>query len=727
MSKLGFFTKILFPAVILLCSAGLYLAFANQQTQTEKLTVKAPDDCIAFIAFEGTDNVKKDFDKTSLGQLLNDPSVKTFFSQIFDDLLKNITVEIEQEDPVVAMVLNNLPNILKTPLIIGAGYDNASQSPVPVYGFLIANAEKNKQQIDEGISSLTDNIPLGRKVMKIISGYDLNYTLVEDVDVYWGWADKYFVFAVNDPQGLALNNLKKNTDNSYLSGINTENSTAAFYADTKRLTTIFSDALEMSPEDFKNVKTVMDKLGLSKVKSYKANLAFEGKDIVTESFLEVPLPHTGLLQYLKPTDLSQLDYFDANALAACSINIDFVGIYDLMLEIAQEVASEDEYNEFIQGISELESEMELSLRNDILNCLSAPLNGYSLATETFSSVPFGGLVFMIKPNDSKAIDYTLKKICEIINKELPKTIQLETQEIDGVTYNKVISMAAAMFQIVPTWASDGENFVLASNVDLCNKTIQQIKTGKEYPSLANNTDFKTQLTRLPKNVNTFIYTNSTEYFKQSHIQMQQVWPMLSMSLATQGVNLPYSIPNIPDAVNDMPPSYSYSWMDGRGLHSKSTGFAMTPDRYAVPALAVGILMPALAKTREQAQVVVSGSNLSGIGKALMIYANDNNENYPEKLEELIEYADLSPKQLISARAPEGFNEPHFIYIAGQKTPDYGANILAYENPKFGYSGINVLYNNGLVSFETPQEFRKYLKKTYDNLGREMPEIVFPDD
>jgi prepilin-type N-terminal cleavage/methylation domain-containing protein/prepilin-type processing-associated H-X9-DG protein len=44
---------------------------------------------------------------------------------------------------------------------------------------------------------------------------------------------------------------------------------------------------------------------------------------------------------------------------------------------------------------------------------------------------------------------------------------------------------------------------------------------------------------------------------------------------------------------------------------------------AIIALLMSILMPALARVREIAQRVVCGSNLSGIGKAFNIYANDN--------------------------------------------------------------------------------------------------------
>ncbi len=49
---------------------------------------------------------------------------------------------------------------------------------------------------------------------------------------------------------------------------------------------------------------------------------------------------------------------------------------------------------------------------------------------------------------------------------------------------------------------------------------------------------------------------------------------------------------------------------------------------AIIALLMGILMPALARVRMIANRMVCGSNLSGIGKALLLYAGDSQESHP---------------------------------------------------------------------------------------------------
>ena len=49
---------------------------------------------------------------------------------------------------------------------------------------------------------------------------------------------------------------------------------------------------------------------------------------------------------------------------------------------------------------------------------------------------------------------------------------------------------------------------------------------------------------------------------------------------------------------------------------------------AIIALLMGILMPALARVRQIAFRMVCGSNLSGLGRAMLIYANDYDNDFP---------------------------------------------------------------------------------------------------
>lgn len=49
---------------------------------------------------------------------------------------------------------------------------------------------------------------------------------------------------------------------------------------------------------------------------------------------------------------------------------------------------------------------------------------------------------------------------------------------------------------------------------------------------------------------------------------------------------------------------------------------------AIIAMLMAILMPALGRVRRLAQRLICGTNLKGLGTATMVYANDNNDEYP---------------------------------------------------------------------------------------------------
>ena len=135
----------------------------------------------------------------------------------------------------------------------------------------------------------------------------------------------------------------------------------------------------------------------------------------------------------------------------------------------------------------------------------------------------------------------------------------------------------------------------------------------------------------------------------------------------------------------------------------------------------------MAKSRSLPKVMESARNLSTIGKALLIYANDYEDRYPLNLQELVEKAELSPKYLESPLKPQGFDGPSYIYIAGQSTrTSKPGDILVYENPAFCSDKINVLFNDNHVEAMKPAKFLEKLQETYNRLGREMPEIKFKD-
>ena len=102
-------------------------------------------------------------------------------------------------------------------------------------------------------------------------------------------------------------------------------------------------------------------------------------------------------------------------------------------------------------------------------------------------------------------------------------------------------------------------------------------------------------------------------------------------------------------------------INNSGGRLKGTGMAIAGIVVPVAALPIiallmGILMPALARTRQLAFRMVCGTNMSGLSKAMLIYANDYDDKYPtpEKwCDLLVEYCEVDPISFCCKGAPEG--------------------------------------------------------------------------
>ncbi|MHC4475093.1 MAG: tetratricopeptide repeat protein [Planctomycetota bacterium] len=111
---------------------------------------------------------------------------------------------------------------------------------------------------------------------------------------------------------------------------------------------------------------------------------------------------------------------------------------------------------------------------------------------------------------------------------------------------------------------------------------------------------------------------------------------------------------------------------------------------------------ALARSRELAQRVEQGTKLSTLGKALLIYANDDELNrYPDTLRDLEEGGYLDQRTLVWALE-------NVEYLGEGKTPaDHPQIVLGYDkNLLQTGEGTNVFFNDGHIEFAQPDKLEE---------------------
>lgn len=696
-----------------------------------------PDDVIAFIAGGGCDNISPSFNKSTLGRIWNDDEVQTFIQALTEQL----TVKIKQEIPDVneakmpGMLLNFAKLAMKRPIIFGVA-DKETEDGPPIYGFAILDAGGQKGEIAAAIDQLETLDEDNNITEKDLGGLKMHGPARDGgVPGYWGWVDDYFVFAVNDGDGLAIKHLQQPrtaaVDN--LTMTPTDNDLFSAYLDCRKVgKTVEAVAEQESATDMLAlVSTAIDTLGLKDVRTLSSAARFEGPHLVFSESAEVPQPRKGLFASLKPVDLKMFDLVDGRALRAGVFNCDVSVIYDSIMSAIKAVAPPPVSADIDKAIAQVQSQIQVDIRKDILGALAGPAVYYSLPGGTITEAPGGGFVAIAELKDAAALEKSLASLAELATSMGGNSVQISSKPQDnGKILHTCVIAPLAMMQVMPCWMTTDDHIVIASNPTLHKLALTRLNSPKTAPgSIRTVAGFKAATANLPKNLTYLSYTDSKVQFKQMMLAVQGMWPMVNMFASGAGIKLPPMLPSMTEIIDDMEPSVQYAWFDDKGLHAvyRGTGAEVSMGTIAGGAIGAGVALPALARTRNQAREIASRSNLRQIGIILQMYAQDNDNTFPDSMEQTKDYY-KDAEILDSPRKPKDFDGPSYIYIPGHssKTENPGQYIIAYENPEFCDGKINALFVDSHVEALEQDDFLEKLRSTYKLLNKEMPEIKFKE-
>jgi len=170
-------------------------------------------------------------------------------------------------------------------------------------------------------------------------------------------------------------------------------------------------------------------------------------------------------------------------------------------------------------------------------------------------------------------------------------------------------------------------------------------------------------------------------------------------------------------------SKSAGRLKGSGL--AIAGIVIGPATLPIIALLMGIMMPALARVRQVSFRMVCANNMSGLGKAMLIYANDYNDMFPTTskwCDLLVEHAEVSKQTFACPAALTKYRSVRSIdqcnYAMNKNVEKLGTTappdmVLLFEthpgwNQAGGFEilttdshqreGCNVLFVDGHVAF-----------------------------
>lgn len=160
-----------------------------------------------------------------------------------------------------------------------------------------------------------------------------------------------------------------------------------------------------------------------------------------------------------------------------------------------------------------------------------------------------------------------------------------------------------------------------------------------------------------------------------------------------------------------------------GASAAGNGAPSALTTVAVASIGAGLLLPVLARARESARRTASMSNLSQMGKAMMMYAdaNGHQNKFPPTAADL--YPDYVSDARVFLRPGWSQSDPaHYLYVPGSGIEDDA--VVAFENPPEGmpFDGRNVLFASGAVQWMSNAQFEEVLRKTAANLKQKGVEM-----
>ena len=176
----------------------------------------------------------------------------------------------------------------------------------------------------------------------------------------------------------------------------------------------------------------------------------------------------------------------------------------------------------------------------------------------------------------------------------------------------------AMMQVMPVWSVAKDYAVIGSNAGAHDAMLKQMAlTGEGRKSVRDTAGYKEVAARLSDNLVTLDYADSQTQYTQAMMVFQQFWPMATMLAGQANFKLPPTLPALGEIIKDMKPMCRSRWVGPDGIYTqyRGPGIEVSLSSVAGVGIGAGILMPALAKTRDQARSAADMSNLKQIGVA----------------------------------------------------------------------------------------------------------------
>jgi len=503
------------------------------------------------------------------------------------------------------------------------------------------------------------------------------------------------------------------------------------------------DWLAKNPDLALPVSPFLATLGLNHVRGCAAGCTIEDRGFRTRVFVKMP-PSGAERRTITAQDLAVVPQ-DVLAFRMGPMNLQ--GLYDVALMIMGMIPG-GPGQQVMQAIMQAETSLGMSIRNDILGVFGDRYVGFANDPSSRAESPYN-LYLSVKDKGEAVEKLTrlLNVIADLIKDEIGEEgdafVRIKSIERNGFTHIYPQSVLPAAFS---------PNLVVADNWAGLGFSARFALAGMDHflhhqGSVSDRRDFADVLAKMPKGYYAVSYTDVRACFANGLTVLQFLTDLavtIPKIAATQGeLELPMAAnelwgmdqgrfptketigDNLFGAVSvrvrqqDGVLYENFSPVGPLPLQARVGQSPLGNQQIATTAILAGMLLPALARAREEGRKAVCANNLAQIVRAIITYQEPNDDNLPPSL------ADLVPAYVPDARllvcpsdgAPfmiKGGMPCSYRYIGNIPFRDVGPDqMIAYDHQSHAGRGRNVAHFDGHVRWYNEWEFQEKLQEQYD--------------
>ncbi len=658
--------------------------------------------------------------------------------RLLDQLSTNLAGKADdRHSQLIAQALKLLPPLTRGSVAIGCFGATAGPEAPDVQLALVVDAGKDSAGLADGVGKLlAAAMPPDRIQSRSVAGVSFQSTPLPDSPflLFWGLHQDRFIMALGETAARKVVECSA-------SGAPTLAEAAELKFDRKKVGAqlegqqcgLFLDvpraikegkqlATSLSGGWDPKVDSLIDELGLGSVKSIYIHLDEPKGQPRSFAFVHVDGPMKGLLTLWlqQPVTDDDLKIVPKDAYWAQVCNLDLVNLWKETRRIIGTIDPDAPAQ--VDGVVAAAAKViGFSITEDLLPAFGdtwmafdAPEHGGFILT---------GTVLVAEAKDAAKLQALLTRCLEMAaGAAQGSPVSIVQREMKQGEHTIHYVMAGGVpVPVAPAWVFVGDRVAFALYPQTLVTALRQFDPKTRGESLLDNPDFKAARAQLPAKAVSVGYFDSKYFFRILYPFLTGLRTMGMSMLAPYGATMDLAlVPTLGEEQGKITNYVSVSSVDSDGISCASAGHGTPLSMIAGgAALGFGSVMEMTVPQRQEATRVHGMADLRQIGQACIMYANDNQDEFPQSFQQLVDAKLLTPEQLCAPGDPPG--TVSFVLLAkGQKVNrvrEPAKTVLAYDQAVRGPQ-TSVLFCDGHVESVSPERRKELIVQTYKSLGRE---------